>query len=81
MDLKILENCNICPHNCNVNRLNNKIGWCKSKDTVKVAKFSTHNFEEPCISGKDERLYIQSAYALPSKEKMDQEQSFFQTVI
>ena len=53
MDLKILENCNICPHNCNVNRLNNKIGWCKSKDTVKVAKFSTHNFEEPCISGKN----------------------------
>ena len=53
MDLKILENCNICPHNCNVNRLNNQIGWCKSKDTVKVAKFSTHNFEEPCISGEN----------------------------
>ena len=53
MDLKILENCNICPHNCNVNRLNNQIGWCRSKDTVKVAKFSIHNFEEPCISGKN----------------------------
>lgn len=53
MDLKILENCSICPHNCGINRLNNQVGWCKSKDTVKVAKYSIHNFEEPCISGKN----------------------------
>ena len=52
MDVKILEKCAICPHNCGINRLNNKIGRCKSKDTVKVALYSTHNFEEPCISGK-----------------------------
>ena len=52
MDLKILEKCAICPHNCGINRLNNQIGRCKSKDTVKVALYSTHNFEEPCISGK-----------------------------
>ena len=38
--------------NCGINRLNNQIGRCKSKDTVKVALYSTHNFEEPCISGK-----------------------------
>ena len=52
MDVKILEKCAICPHNCGINRLNNQIGRCKSKDTVKVALYSTHIFEEPCISGK-----------------------------
>lgn len=52
MDVKILEKCAICPHNCGINRLNNQIGRCKSKDTAKVALYSTHNFEEPCISGK-----------------------------
>lgn len=52
MDVKLLEKCAICPHNCGINRLNNQIGRCKSKDTVKVALYSTHNFEEPCISGK-----------------------------
>lgn len=52
MDVKLLEKCAICPHNCGINRLNNQIGRCKSRDTVKVALYSTHNFEEPCISGK-----------------------------
>ena len=52
MDLELLEKCTICPHNCGINRTNNQIGRCKSKDTVKVALYSIHNFEEPCISGK-----------------------------
>ena len=52
MELELLEKCAICPHNCGINRLNNQIGRCKSKDTVKVALYSTHNFEEPGISGK-----------------------------
>ena len=52
MELELLEKCAICQHNCGINRLNNQIGRCKSKDTVKVALYSTHNFEEPCISGK-----------------------------
>ena len=52
MKLELLEKCAICPHNCGINRLNNQIGRCKSKATVKVALYSTHNFEEPCISGK-----------------------------
>ncbi len=50
--LEILEKCIICPHNCRINRVNGEIGRCKSKDTVKIALYSTHNFEEPCISGK-----------------------------
>ena len=48
-----LENCNICPHKCGVNRMNGKIGRCKATDKVKVALASIHNFEEPCISGKN----------------------------
>lgn len=52
MALNLLEKCAICPHNCGINRLNNQIGRCKSKDTVKLALYSIHNFEEPCISGK-----------------------------
>ena len=49
--LKELEQCKICPHKCNINRLLGKTGRCKSKDTVKIALYSVHNFEEPCISG------------------------------
>ena len=52
MNKELLEKCEICPHNCGINRINNQIGRCKAKDTVKVALYSTHNFEEPCISGK-----------------------------
>ena len=47
-----LNNCTICPHKCGINRNDGKIGRCKSKDTVKIALYSTHNFEEPCISGE-----------------------------
>ena len=47
-----LEKCEICPHKCGINRNNNQIGRCKSKDTVKIALYSTYDFEEPCISGE-----------------------------
>lgn len=49
---KYLTKCKICPHECNINRNEGKIGRCKSKDKVKIALYSTHDFEEPCISGK-----------------------------
>ena len=49
--MKELEQCEICPHRCKINRNNNQIGRCKSGDMVKIALVSTHNFEEPCISG------------------------------
>ena len=47
-----LERCNLCPHNCNVNRNENKIGRCKATNKVKIALYSIHNYEEPCISGE-----------------------------
>lgn len=51
--LKNLKKCNICPHNCNVNRLEGKIGRCRCDNTVKIALASLHYFEEPCISGEN----------------------------
>lgn len=45
-----LKCCKICPHNCKINRLQ-QIGRCKSTDKIKIALYSVHNFEEPCISG------------------------------
>ena len=50
--LKEFNKCNICPHNCNINRNNGKIGRCRATDKIKIALYSTHNFEEPCISGE-----------------------------
>ena len=51
--MKELEKCQICPHNCKVNRENGKIGRCKCNDKIKIALVSTHEYEEPCISGKN----------------------------
>lgn len=50
--LEYLEKCTICPHECKINRNSGQVGRCKSKNTVKIALYSIHNFEEPCISGK-----------------------------
>jgi len=50
--LEELDKCTICPHECKINRNEGKIGRCKSTDKIKIALYSTHNFEEPCISGK-----------------------------
>ena len=47
----MLERCTICPHKCGINRTKHA-GRCKSTDKVKIALYSTHNFEEPCISGE-----------------------------
>ena len=50
--LEILEKCNLCPHKCQVNRNDNKTGRCKASNKVKIALYSIHDFEEPCISGE-----------------------------
>ena len=48
----MLENCVLCPHKCNINRNEGKIGRCKATNNVKIALYSIHDFEEPCISGE-----------------------------
>ena len=47
----MLEKCTICPHKCGIDRTK-YAGRCKSTDRIKIALYSTHNFEEPCISGE-----------------------------
>lgn len=48
--LEQLDKCEICPHECKVNRLEGKSGRCKCSDKIKIALVSIHNFEELCIS-------------------------------
>lgn len=50
--MNLLKNCKLCPRNCNVDRLNNKIGFCKATDKLKIARAALHFWEEPCISGE-----------------------------
>ena len=50
--LEKLEKCMLCPHKCSVNRNEGKIGRCKATSNAKIALYSTHDFEEPCISGE-----------------------------
>lgn len=49
---EVLSKCIVCPHNCGINRTIGEVGRCKSKDIIKIGLYSTHQFEEPCISGK-----------------------------
>lgn len=48
----MLEKCEICPRDCKVNRLKGEKGFCRVDDKIKIALVSSHDFEEPCISGK-----------------------------
>lgn len=47
-----LVNCVLCPHRCGVNRLKGELGRCKMNEKVKIALYSLHKYEEPCISGE-----------------------------
>lgn len=51
--LEELKSCEVCPFKCKVNRLEGELGKCKCTDKMKIAMYSLHYFEEPCISGKD----------------------------
>ncbi len=48
-------NCNICPRNCNAIRSgeNKKYGFCGMPENPVIAKVSLHEWEEPCISGRN----------------------------
>ena len=51
--MKELESCEICPHRCRANRASGQVGRCRCDDKIKIALASIHEFEEPCISGKN----------------------------
>ncbi|MFA5093556.1 MAG: radical SAM protein [Candidatus Omnitrophota bacterium] len=46
-----LESCAICPRACKVNRLEKKLGFCKTAILPKIYSFMAHYGEEPPISG------------------------------
>jgi len=48
---EILNKCNICPRECNVNRNKGQLGFCGCDNQIKIANYSLHKWEEPCISG------------------------------
>ncbi len=46
------KNCKMCPRECGIDRTRNA-GVCGATDKIKVALVSVHDYEEPCISGKN----------------------------
>ena len=45
----VYKNCNLCHHNCNVNRYVKK-GMCGASNKLRIAKASLHYWEEPFLS-------------------------------
>ena len=52
-DRLILENCTICPRECEVNRFEGGLGYCRTDAGLNIASVCIHRGEEPVISGKD----------------------------
>lgn len=50
--MDVLEQCNLCPRNCGVNRYQT-VGVCGAGSKMKVAQYSLHMWEEPIISGRN----------------------------
>lgn len=48
--LSMLDECKLCYRNCKVNRNDNKIGFCRASNKIKVARAALHYWEEPPIS-------------------------------
>ncbi|SDN22937.1 putative pyruvate formate lyase activating enzyme [Desulfonauticus submarinus] len=49
---KNLQNCNLCPRNCKVNRLKQEKGFCKTLALSQVASFNLHFGEEDILVGQ-----------------------------
>ena len=49
--IKELENCNLCPRNCGVNRLKGELGFCKTGRNAIVSSYNLHFGEEPPLVG------------------------------
>lgn len=50
---KLLEECELCPRKCKVNRNNDEMGFCRAGQKLKIALINLHQYEEPCISGQE----------------------------
>jgi putative pyruvate formate lyase activating enzyme len=49
--IELLRSCHVCPRDCEVNRLENKTGVCKSGRLARVTSAFTHFGEEDCLRG------------------------------
>src|SRR2546429_6640032 len=49
--IESLGSCRVCPRDCEIDRLNNKIGVCKSGRLARVASAFPHFGEEDCLRG------------------------------
>lgn len=50
---ELFNKCNLCPRECNVNRNNNELGYCKANNKLKIGGYHLHEWEEPIITGKN----------------------------
>lgn len=48
---ELLNNCNLCPRKCGVNRLEGQLGYCKTNANPLVASITIHKGEEPVLTG------------------------------
>lgn len=46
-----MSKCNLCPRKCNIDREFKK-GVCQASNQMKIARYSLHAWEEPCLSGE-----------------------------
>ena len=49
----VLNNCNLCPRNCSVNRNSGEVGFCNAGNEITIAKYYLHKWEEPSITGRN----------------------------
>jgi putative pyruvate formate lyase activating enzyme len=49
----VLNNCNLCPRNCFVNRNCGEIGYCRAGNKMVIGKYYLHQWEEPPITGNN----------------------------
>lgn len=49
---ELLKNCKLCPVECGADRTSG-VGACGGGKNVRIAKYSLHPFEEPCISAEN----------------------------
>ena len=48
-----MASCNICPRNCNVDRMHGELGVCGSNAGFNISSIFLHHGEEPAISGEN----------------------------
>lgn len=52
MEIRLLEDCTLCPRECHVDRTRGRTGYCGRTEELMVARAALHYWEEPCISGE-----------------------------